>query len=179
MNFLLLATILVPLAGAILAEGSRARVRQTALAASLLTLAMAVVLIARFPGGTDEFAVFDAAWFGGTDAPVDIRFSIGLDGLSLWLFGLAALLAVVAVLVSWEAIAERATTFYSLLLMLETGLLGVFVARDIILFYVFFEFTLIPLFFLIGIWGSESAAAPRSSSFCSRWPGACSPSWGC
>jgi NADH-quinone oxidoreductase subunit M len=130
-------------------------VRQTALLASLLTLAMAAFLIAAFPGGTEEFAVFDAAWFGGADAAVDIRFSIGLDGLSLWLFGLAALLVVVAVLVSWEAIDQRASTYYSLLLMLETGLLGVFVARDIILFYVFFEFTLIPLFFLIGIWGSE------------------------
>jgi NADH-quinone oxidoreductase subunit M len=155
MDYLLLATVFLPLVGAILAGGSRARVRQVALVVSLLTLAMAAFLIACFPGGTEEFAVFDVAWFGGTGAPVDIRFSIGLDGLSLWLFGLTALLMVVAVLVSWEAIAERASTYYSLLLMLETGLLGVFVARDIILFYVFFEFTLIPLFFMIGIWGSQ------------------------
>jgi NADH-quinone oxidoreductase subunit M len=155
MNYLLLATVLAPLVGAILAEGSRARVRQVALAISLLTLAMAALLILSYPGGAADFALFDAAWFGGSGAAVDIRFSIGLDGLSLWLFGLTALLMVVAVLVSWEAIAERASTYYSLLLMLETGLMGVFVARDIILFYVFFEFTLIPLFFLIGIWGSQ------------------------
>ena len=58
-------------------------------------------------------------------------------------------------LVSWEAINDRPAGFYALLLLLETGMLGVFAARDIILFYIFFEFTLIPLFFLIGIWGSE------------------------
>ena len=62
---------------------------------------------------------------------------------------------VMAVLVSWEAINDRPALYYRLLLLLETGMLGVFVARDIILFYVFFEFTLVPLFFLIGIWGSE------------------------
>ena len=60
-----------------------------------------------------------------------------------------------SVLVSWNTIQDRAATFYALLLLLETGMLGVFAARDIILFYVFFEFTLIPLFFLIGIWGHE------------------------
>ena len=84
-----------------------------------------------------------------------MQFAVGLDGLSVWLFGLSALLTVTAVLVSWEAIGERPATFYGLLLLLETGMLGVFAARDIILFYIFFEFTLIPLFFLIGIWGSE------------------------
>jgi NADH-quinone oxidoreductase subunit M len=68
---------------------------------------------------------------------------------------LTALLLVTAVLVSWEGIRERAPLYYSLLLVLEMGCLGVFTARDVILFYIFFEFTLIPLFFLIGIWGSE------------------------
>ena len=85
----------------------------------------------------------------------DIRLSIGLDGLSVWLFGLSALLSVTAIFVSWEAVTERAVGFYMLLLLLETAMLGVFVARDIILFYVFFEFTLVPLFFLIGIWGHD------------------------
>ena len=58
-------------------------------------------------------------------------------------------------LVSWEAIKDQQSLYYRLLLLLGTGMLGVFVARDIILFYLFFEFTLVPLFFLIGIWGSE------------------------
>jgi NADH-quinone oxidoreductase subunit M len=96
---------------------------------------------------------FDRPWIHAFG--VEVRFSLALDGLSVWLFGLSALLVLVSVLVSWEAIEDRAPTFYALLLLLATGMMGVFAARDVILFYVFFEFTLIPLFFLIGIWGHE------------------------
>jgi len=71
------------------------------------------------------------------------------------MFGLAALLTLTAVLVSWDAVRERPVGFYVLLLVLEAAMLGVFAARDLILFYVFFEFTLVPLFFLIGIWGHD------------------------
>ena len=157
MDNLLLATVLLPLAGAILAWADPARARQSALVTALLTLLLAAVLVAQFPGtGTAEvFAEKPLSRLGGPTAPVNLQFSIGLDGLSLWLFGLTALLMVVAVMVSWEAIDRWPACYYSLLLMLETGMLGVFAARDIILFYVFFEFTLIPLFFLIGIWGSQ------------------------
>lgn len=96
---------------------------------------------------------FDRYWIKSYG--VEVRLAFGLDGLSVWMFGLSALLVFTCVLVSWEAIDDRAPTFYALLLLLETGMLGVFAARDIIVFYVFFEFTLIPLFFLIGIWGHE------------------------
>ncbi len=152
---MLLAAVLLPLFGTLLLSGSRQRIRQSALVTTLFVLGLAGVLIYNYPGGTADFAGIDYRWFGAADAPVDIRFSLALDGLSIWLFGLTALLMVVAVLVSWEAIEEEPARYYSLLLALETGMLGVFVARDIILFYVFFEFTLIPLFFLIGVWGSE------------------------
>jgi NADH-quinone oxidoreductase subunit M len=121
----------------------------------LIALGLTVDLVARFSGGTELEGVTDVAWLPWTGAMIDIRFSIALDGLSLWLFALTSLLTVVAVLVGWEAIEEQASLYYRLLLVLETGMLGVFVARDIVLFYVFFECTLIPLFFLIGIWGSE------------------------
>ena len=106
--------------------------------------------------GADEFAVSDTdLWFGDTGGQVDIRFSLGLDGLSLWLFGLTSLLTILAIAVSWKAIDRYCRAYYALLLILQTGMMGVFCARDIILFYVFFEATLIPLFFLIGIWGSS------------------------
>jgi NADH-quinone oxidoreductase subunit M len=161
-NQQLLLTIFLPLAGAIalllLANTGREIARLVALAITLVTLFCAAQLVVGYPaGGMEpvEFAVTDSAWLAGGSAPVDIRFSVGLDGLGVWLFGLSALLFVTSVLVSWEAIAERAPLFYAMLLLLEFGCLGVFAARDIILFYVFFEFTLIPLFFLIGIWGSE------------------------
>lgn len=153
---LLALTVLLPLLGAggiwAWSEGGRAAARLTALVTSLVTLACAGWIVFQYPDGQ---VAFDYDWLRGSISGVDVRFSLGLDGLSLWMFGLSALLSVTAVLVSWEAIEDRAPAFYALLLLLESGMLGVFAARDIILFYVFFEFTLIPLFFLIGIWGSE------------------------
>src|SRR5262249_4419506 len=82
-----------------------------------------------------------------------IQFAVGVDGLNIWLVVLTALLMVPSVLVSWTAIKDRTNEYYAWLLLLETAMLGVFLAFDIILFYVFFELTLVPLFFLIGIWG--------------------------
>ncbi|HVX13193.1 MAG TPA: NADH-quinone oxidoreductase subunit M [Pirellulales bacterium] len=155
MSTSLLIAVFLPLAGAaliwVLAEAGREFARRAALAVSLITLALVAGIVRQFDPAAP--AGVDWSWF--SSEPIDIRFSLALDGLSLWFFGLSALLTVTCVLVSWEAIDDRAPAFYSLLLLLETGLLGVFTARDIILFYVFFEFTLIPLFFLIGIWGSE------------------------
>ncbi len=85
--------------------------------------------------------------------PVRLEFYLGADGISVLMLALTAILTVSAVLISWEAIQDRATEFYICLLVLEAGMLGAFVAFDLLLFYVFFEFTLIPLFFLVGIWG--------------------------
>lgn len=84
---------------------------------------------------------------------ISLEFSLGLDGISLALVLLTTLLSISAVLVSWTSISDRAAEFYASMLILETGLIGVFCAFDLVLFYVFFEFTLIPLFFLVGIWG--------------------------
>ena len=163
MKTLLLVTLLLPAAAAILTGLGRTHARCWALAGSLATLIGAIVLVAKFPTGAVDsagiplpFAPSDYLWFKAAGIPLDIRFSIALDGLSLWLFALTALLLVVAVLISWDAIKEQQSLYYGLLLVLGTGMLGVFVARDIILFYLFFEFTLVPLFFLIGIWGSEN-----------------------
>ncbi len=156
-------SILLPLLGAILvsatAEAGRRAVRQIALGTTLVTLLLSGYIVYQHVDGNPVYPR-SFNWLETTSAStaatgLDIRLSVGLDGLSFWLFGLSALLMVVCVLVSWEAISEHVAGFYALLLILESGLLGVFAARDIILFYVFFEFTLIPLFFLIGMWGSE------------------------
>ncbi|HWB12448.1 MAG TPA: NADH-quinone oxidoreductase subunit M [Pirellulales bacterium] len=151
----LLITVFLPLAGAaliwVLSEAGKGLARSIALTVSLITLALATAVVLQF----DPEAASGVDWPWFTSGPIDIHFSLALDGLSLWFFALSALLTVTSILVSWQAIDDRAPAFYSLLLLLETGMLGVFAARDIILFYVFFEFTLIPLFFLIGIWGSE------------------------
>jgi len=157
-----LVTLAAPLVGALAAwllghRGLQA-VRQSAAVTSLITLGLAGSLVLRFlgsevPSEGGFFAAGELGWF--VNGPFDIRFSVGLDGLSIWLFGLSALLTVTAVFVSWDAVKEKAVGFYGLLLLLEAAMLGVFAARDIILFYVFFEFTLVPLFFLIGIWGHD------------------------
>lgn len=157
MERLLLTTLLLPVVGAALAlllgPFGRGAVRQSALVTTVLTFAASVALLWRFPGGDATFAASGLQWtdpsWGWT-----IRMSVGLDGLSVWLFGLTSMLMVSSVLISWEAIGQRPAAFYALLLLLEAGCLGVFAAQDVILFYVFFEFTLIPLFFLIGMWGS-------------------------
>jgi NADH-quinone oxidoreductase subunit M len=154
---LLFATIFMPLAGALLvcaaARDARA-VRQSALVTALFTLAMTAILLWNYQPQAGPYAEWSFAWLGET-AGIDIRFDIALDGISLWLFGLSALLLVSCVLLSWDSIADRPAMYYALLLTLGSGMLGVFAARDIILFYIFFEFTLIPLFFLIGVWGHE------------------------
>ncbi|MFM7056729.1 MAG: NuoM family protein [Planctomycetota bacterium] len=79
----------------------------------------------------------------------------GVDGISIALIALTTLLTVSAILISWESIQTRTAEFYAALLLLETGLIGVFCAFDLVLFYVFFEMTLIPLFFLIAVWGGR------------------------
>lgn len=159
LSVLLIISVLLPLLGAILvsatAEAGRGAVRQIALWTALATLALAGYIVYQQAAGQ---AVYEKTyhWLGAPEQTgLDVQFSFGLDGLSFWLYGLSALLLFVCVLVSWEAITDRPAGFYALLLLLGSGLLGVFAARDVILFYVFFEFTLIPLFFLIGIWGSE------------------------
>ncbi len=156
---LLVISIFLPLFGAAaiwaLAPGGKETARVVALVTSVATLICCGLVVAQFdPAEGDQFAV-DWTWLAVGDHALDVRFSLGLDGLSVWLYGLSALLMITSVLVSWEAVNDRAPSFYILLLVLETGMLGVFATRDIMLFYVFFEFTLIPLFFLIGIWGHE------------------------
>lgn len=163
----LLAAIFLPLLGAallwVVQPLGRDAVRYTALGVTILTAVIAVYLCVSYvdavkdvpAGEVKVVAQTDYAWLSPSVSSVDVKFSVGLDGLGVWMFGLSAILMVTAVLVSWEAIKEREALFYGMLLLLEFGCLGVFTARDLLLFYIFFEFTLIPLFFLIGIWGSE------------------------
>ncbi len=84
----------------------------------------------------------------------DVKYLIGLDGLSLLLFMLTTLFGPIVVLSSWTSIKKHLKGYYSMLLLLQTASLGVFASLDLVVFYVFFELSLIPMYFLIGIWGS-------------------------
>ena len=86
---------------------------------------------------------------------LDVRYLVGIDGFSLLLVLLTTFLGPIIVLCSWNYITENSKAYYILLLILQTGMTGVFCAFDILLFYIFFELTLIPMYFLIGIWGGE------------------------
>ncbi|MFN7925673.1 MAG: NADH-quinone oxidoreductase subunit M [Bryobacteraceae bacterium] len=88
------------------------------------------------------------------DSP-SIRYHVSLDGLSLWLVVLSTLLTPLCVLISWNYIKHRVKEYYAFLLLLECGVIGVFASMDLFLFYVFWEVTLVPMYFLIGIWGHE------------------------
>ncbi len=90
-------------------------------------------------------------WLPGTD----VNYHVGVDGLNLLLLLLTTLLGPIVVLSSWHYIGKAHKGYYALILLLETGVLGVFAAFDVFLFYVFFELTLIPMVFIIGIWGGE------------------------
>ncbi|HOA51480.1 MAG TPA: NADH-quinone oxidoreductase subunit M, partial [Thermogutta sp.] len=155
MGTLLAISVFAPLAGVLIVGDSQKVARRVTLIVVLLTTALSGWIAFRFPVGAQQFAVFEVPWWSRSDQTIGIRFALGLDGLSVWLYALTSLLMVTSVLVSWNAIDRQAPTFYRLLLVLYTGMLGVFTARDLLLFYVFFEATLIPLFFLIGIWGHE------------------------
>jgi NADH-quinone oxidoreductase subunit M len=85
----------------------------------------------------------------------EIHYHVGIDGLSLWLLMLSTFLTPICILISWRSIDKRIKEFYAFLLLLEFGLIGVFVALDLFLFYVFWEVALVPMYFLIGIWGHE------------------------
>jgi len=91
----------------------------------------------------------DTSWIPG----YGIRFSLGMDGISMLMVTLSALLFMLSVLVSWRSITERVALFHFTLLVLEAGVMGVFLATDLFLFYLFWEAMLIPMFFLIGVWG--------------------------
>jgi NADH-quinone oxidoreductase subunit M len=125
---------------------------------SLIPLAFVGFLISRIlhmPGdpwnSSQWFFQCNYAWFPA----LGLTFSLGLDHISLWLVVLTAVLTPLAILASFNYIKERQREFYTWMLILHTAMLGVFMARNLLLFYLFFEFTLIPMFFIIGIWGGS------------------------
>jgi NADH-quinone oxidoreductase subunit M len=151
----LLGLIAVPLvfAGACALSGER-QAKITALIGALAQLGLAVVADLRFnwaDGGTYQLT-HSIPWL----KELGITLSVGVDSVSMLLILLTALLGRSAWLASFTAITERVRTYYAWLLMLQGMMVGVFAARDLILFYICFEFTLIPMFIMISLWGSTN-----------------------
>jgi NADH-quinone oxidoreductase subunit M len=87
---------------------------------------------------------------------INTNYHVGVDGLSVWLIILTTFIMPIAVLSTWRAVEKRHAAFYVFLLLLESAMIGVFVSLDLLVFYLFFEASLVPMFFLIGIWGGEN-----------------------
>jgi NADH-quinone oxidoreductase subunit M len=138
-------------------------IRWVSLASTVVSLVLAVLITADFvstprPMPPEAVPTFHPTYVSNpTLLPLPggsgIQFYIGIDGINVWLVLLTALLMVTAVLVSWTSVTERVNEYYAWLLVLQLAMEGVFLAFDVVLFYVFFELTLVPLFFIIGIWG--------------------------
>ena len=127
--------------------------KYAALYTSLFTFALSLFLLFRFEGGSAEFQfVEEYDWF----AQFGITYHIGVDGISLFFVVLSAFLTPVCILASWESIKNRVKEYMIAFLLLETFMIGTFLALDTILFYVFFEGVLIPMFIIIGVWGGEN-----------------------
>jgi NADH-quinone oxidoreductase subunit M len=127
-------------------------IRWVALVASLITFGISLLVLAYFsPSYPGLQEVIDIPWI--PIAGWEIHYHLGVDGLSILLVLLTTLLTPISILSTWTAIEDRVKDFMLFFLLLEVGMVGVFLAQDLFLFYVFWEFTLVPMYFLIGVWG--------------------------
>jgi NADH-quinone oxidoreductase subunit M len=126
--------------------------RWTALVTSLLTFGISLWVLSLF-NASDPNLQLVAKYDWIQVAGWTISYSMGIDGLSILLVLLTAFLTPIAILSTWTAVEERVKDFMLFFLLLELGMMGVFLAQDLFLFYIFWEFTLVPMYFLIGIWG--------------------------
>ncbi len=131
------------------------RLRWIALLTSLVTFAISLSVLAGFRAQDPQVQMaYARPWF--QVAGLQINYILGVDGLSILLLLLTTFLTPIAILSTWSAIEERVKEFMLFFLLLEIGMVGVFLALDLFLFYIFWEFTLVPMYFLIGIWGGPN-----------------------
>lgn len=149
-------------------------VRWLALVGALLSLAVTVPLYTGFKLGTATMQFVEkSTWIDR----FHINYHLGVDGISLWLILLTAFITVVVVIASWESITVRVNQYMGAFLILSGLMIGVFSAQDGMLFYVFFEATLIPMYLIIGIWGGPTRSTRHSSFSCTRSWAHCSCWW--
>jgi NADH-quinone oxidoreductase subunit M len=145
-------------------------IRWVATALSLAEMAFSLPLWWRYQPGdaTWQFAE-QHTWIPALGA----SYRLGVDGIAVLLALLTTVLTPIVVISAWSAVEKREREFYALLLALESAMLGTFFSLDLLLFYVFWEAMLVPMYLLIGVWGDRGASTPRSSSSSTPWPAAC------
>jgi len=148
---ILLLLILVPLVGAVAGMFVPATwERSWALFVSLVNLGIGIAIACTFEYNKGGMQL---AYAGFSAPEIWVNFNLGMDAISLWLVLLTVLLMPLAILASFDSITRRTREYYAWMLVLLAAMLGVFLSRNLIVFYIFFELTLIPMFFIIGIWG--------------------------
>ena len=159
-SYILTIITLLPLAGVIAliftGRGDRSNettIKWTALLFSLLTFVVSLALPFGFNAGSGLQFETNVPWINAFN--LGVRYHVGIDGLSIWLVLLTTLLVPLAIISSWNSIHYRLREFFIAMLALETGMIGVFVAMDMFLFYLFWEVMLVPMYFLIGVWGGQ------------------------
>lgn len=153
---ILLTILFLPLAGAFLLMVVNKKetkvIQYTALAISLATFIISFGLMSQFDSNNPDFQfVFNIEWVKQFDA----GFRIGIDGMSLLLVMLTCFIAPITIISSFSSIEKRQKEYYVMILILQFAMTGVFISLDIFLFYIFWEIILIPMYFIIGIWGGK------------------------
>src|SRR5579862_4046453 len=151
---LLSVILFTPLAGlvvlALIPASQKNAIRIWANIASLAAFAISLLLIKPFDNSVPGFQFMERAdWVPS----LGVQYLIGIDGISLLLILLTTLMSFLSILYSWSGIQDRVKEYYAMFLLLETGMLGVFMSLDFFLFYIFWELVLVPMYFIIGVWG--------------------------
>src|SRR5881392_3409619 len=150
-------TLWLPIAAAIVLlvfpRGAAGAIKGVGLLASLATFVASLGIVSGFHDGVAGMQFVEAkpwipAW--------GVNYALGVDGISLWLVLLTTLLTPVVFLSSWNAIHKHPKEYVIAFLVMEAAMIGVFIATDLLLFYVFFELTLLPMYLVIGVWGGAN-----------------------
>ena len=153
---ILSAITYLPVIGALIimfgARGSSTLPRQVAIVVSLLSFILSLVVLFGFDHNAEFQYTEHVVWLEG----IGVSYFMGVDGIAVLLVALTTLLSLIAVIWSWDTIRVRHAEYFIAILLLETGMLGVFMALDLFIFYIFWEVMLIPMALLIGIWGSTN-----------------------
>ena len=158
MSNVLSLTTFLPILGVLLLlfipKDSKGVLRNVTFAVTLVTFLVSLSILAGFKANADFQFLENVPWIAA--GPFIMRYNIGIDGISLWLVILTTFIMPIAVLSTYTAVEEKVKEYMICLLLLETGMLGAFISLDIFLFYIFWEVMLIPMYFMIGIWGGKN-----------------------
>ena len=158
MSNLLSLTTFLPMLGVLLLlfipKDSKSVLRGVTFVVTIVTFLVSLPILIGFQSNAEFQFVENVPWIAA--GPFVMRYNIGIDGISLWLVMLTTFIMPIAVLSTWTAVEEKVKEYMICLLLLEVGMLGAFISLDLFLFYIFWEVMLIPMYFIIGIWGGKN-----------------------